>query len=73
MKKKTIVLAEEENLAVDLTIHDVSASLLTEFVEKIARPYYKGNLNAAIQDLIMKTLSEQDYVHSHITHIRDSP
>ena len=72
MKKKTIVLTSEENLALDLTIHDVSASLITEFAEKIVRPYYNGKLNAAIQDLITKALSEQDYVHSHITHVRNS-
>ena len=72
MKKKTIILATEENLALDLTMHDVPASLITEFAEKIVRPYYNGNLNAAIQDLIIKALSEQDYVHSHITHVRNS-
>ncbi len=72
MKKKTVVLATEENLALDLTIHDVSASLITEFAEKIVRPYYGGNLNVAIQDLIVKALSEQDFVHSHITHVRNS-
>ncbi len=72
MKKKTPVLAIEEELELDLTLHDVPASLITEFAEKIVRPYYNGNLNAAIQDLIGKALSEQDYVHSHITHIRDS-
>jgi hypothetical protein len=71
VKKKTIVLATEENLALDLTIYDVPASLITEFAEKIVRPYYNGNLNAAIQDLIIKALSEQDYVHSHITHVRN--
>ena len=72
MKKKIIVLATEENLAFDLTMHDVPALLITEFAEKIVRPYYNGNLNAAIQDLIVKALSEQDYVHSHITHVRKS-
>lgn len=72
MKKKTIAIATEENLALDLTIHDVPASLIAEFAEKIVRPYYNGNLNAAIQDLIIKALCEQDYVHSHITHIRNS-
>lgn len=67
-----MVLVTEENLAIDLTMHDVSASLITEFAEKIVRPYYNGNLNSAIQDLIIKAISEQDYVHSHITHIRNS-
>jgi tagatose-1,6-bisphosphate aldolase non-catalytic subunit AgaZ/GatZ len=72
MKKKTAVLATEEDLIVDLTFHGVPASLISEFAEKIVRPYYQGNLNAAIQDLIKKALSEQDFVLSHITHVRNS-
>jgi hypothetical protein len=70
MKRKTEVLASEDNLLVDLTFSNVPASLLTKFAEKIVRPYYRGNMNAAIQDLIHKTLAEQDFVLSHITHIR---
>jgi hypothetical protein len=70
--KKTVVLAAEKDLLVDLTFHNVPASLLTEFAEKIVRPYYKGNLNAAVQDLIHKALAEQDFVLSHVTHVRNS-
>jgi hypothetical protein len=70
MKKKLAVLATEDDLLVDLTFHNVPASLLTEFAEKIVRPYYGGNLNAAIQDLMYKTISEQDFILSHITHVR---
>ncbi len=70
MRKKAIALTEED-LQVDVTLHRVSASLLSEFAEKIVRPYYRGNLNSAIQDLIQKALSEQEFVLSHITHIRD--
>jgi alanine-alpha-ketoisovalerate/valine-pyruvate aminotransferase len=70
MKKKIAVLATEDDLLVDLTFHNVPASLLTEFAEKIVRPYYQGNVNAAIQDLIQKALTEQNFVLSHITHIR---
>jgi hypothetical protein len=44
--------------------------LLAEFAEKIVRPYYVGNMNAAIQDLIHKALAEQDFFLSHITHVR---
>lgn len=72
MKKKTQALALETDLLVNLTLHSVPASLLTEFAEKIARPYFGGNMNAAIQDLIQKTLAEQEFIHSHITHIRGS-
>jgi len=71
IKKKTAFLAAQEDLLVDLTLHRVPASLIAEFGEKIVRPYYSGNLNAAIQDLIIKALSEQEFVHSHITHIKN--
>jgi hypothetical protein len=72
MKKKTTVLTVEEDLRVDLTFHNVSVSLIREFAQKIVIPYYHGNLNAAIQDLMGKTISEQDFILSHITHIRNS-
>ena len=45
MIKKTAVLTES-NLLVDLTLHKLPASLLSEFAEKIVRPYYRGNMNA---------------------------
>jgi hypothetical protein len=70
MKKKTQVLATEDDLLLDLTFHSVPASLLTEFAEKIVKPYYSGNMNAAIQDLLHKTIAEQDFIQSHITHVR---
>ena len=66
MKKKTQVLALENDLLVDLTFHSIPAALLSEFVEKIVKPYYKGNMNAAIQDMLQKTLTEQNFVQSHI-------
>ena len=59
MKKKTQMLALEDDLLVDLTFHSVPASLLSEFAEKIVRPYYSGNMNAATQDLLHKTLAER--------------
>ena len=64
-------MATQEDLKVDLTLHYVPASLISEFAQKIVRPYYNGNLNVAIQDLIGKALSEQEFVHSHITHIKN--
>ena len=70
MRKKNQVLSTEDDILVDLTFHSVPASLLTEFAEKIVRPYYAGNINAAIQELLYKTLAEQDFLLSHITHVR---
>jgi hypothetical protein len=71
MRKKQALLIEDD-LLVDLTLNKVPASLLSEFAEKIVHPYYSGNMNAAIQDLLHKALAEQDFVLSHITHIRNA-
>ena len=72
MRKKNLSLAVENDFAVDLTLHQVPSSLLSEFEEKVVRPYFGGNLNQAIQDLLRKALAEQDFVFSHITEIRES-
>ena len=69
MIKKTVAITEPD-LQVDLTLHNVPASLIAEFAEKIAKPYYNGNMNAAVQDLLHKTLAEQNFVHAHITHLK---
>jgi len=70
VKRKTAVLVAEDDLLVDLAFHNVPASLLIEFSEKIVRPYYRGNLTAAIRDLLQKALSEQEVVLSHIACVR---
>ncbi len=70
MKNKTLPLTLENDFPVDLTLHKVPASLLTEFAEKIVKTYYSGNLNRAVQDLLQKTLAQQDFVLSHVTHVR---
>ena len=67
MKNKTAVLVIEDDLLVDLAFHNFPASLISEFSEKIVGPHYRGNLTAAIKDLIQKALSEQEIVSSHIT------
>jgi hypothetical protein len=72
MKNKPVVSTAEEDLLVDLTCHNIPASLLSEFAEKIVWPYYNGIMNAAIQDLLHKSLAEEDLVFSRITHVRNS-
>lgn len=70
MIRKPTSQTDENDFPIELTLHNVSASLVAEFTEKIAKPYYRGNLNAAIQDLLMKALADEDTVFSHITHVR---
>jgi len=66
MKKKVVVLATENDLWVDLTLHDFSATLLTEFAEKIVRPYYSGKMSHAVKDLMQKAVEEEKIVLSHV-------
>ena len=71
MKKKTAVLVTEDDLLVDLAFHNVPASLLIDFSEKIVRPYYGGSLTRAIKDLLQKAIAEQELVQSHINHAQN--
>jgi hypothetical protein len=71
MRKKQVVIADDQGFEVDLTLHDFPASLLTEFIENIVEPYFNGNLNAAVQDLMHKSIVDQEFVHSHITMVRN--
>jgi hypothetical protein len=63
---KAAVLTTEDDLKVDLTLHDFSVTLITEFAEKIVRPYYSGNMNNAVKDLIRKAISEEQLVFDHM-------
>jgi hypothetical protein len=64
MKKKVTVLAAEVDFFVDLTLHDISAILLTEFVKKIVRPYYSGNTSDAVKNLMQKAIDERRILFS---------
>jgi hypothetical protein len=66
MKKIKVVLHTKEDLSVDLTIHDFAAFLLTEFAEKIVRPYYSANMSEALKDLMRNAIREEDFVLDHI-------
>ncbi|XHH10303.1 MAG: hypothetical protein ACFCUE_06650 [Candidatus Bathyarchaeia archaeon] len=59
MPKTQTQIALKEDLHVDLTFHDFSVGLLTEFAEHIVKPYFKGNTTQAIQALMKKALEEE--------------
>lgn len=63
---KAAVLTTEDDLKVDLTLHDFSVTLITEFAEKIVRPYFSGNLNNAVKDLMRKAVCEEQLVFDHV-------
>ena len=64
--KKIVVSQTEDDLLVDLIFHDVSATLIAEFAEKIVRLYYSANMNEAFVDLIQNAIMEEDFVLSHM-------
>ncbi len=59
----------KEDLLVDLTLHGFPACLLEEFVKSIVKPYYSGNLNEAIRDLVRKAMADEEFVRSHLDNI----
>jgi hypothetical protein len=70
MKRKHSFLAVEDDLTVGLTFHEFPASLLTEFAEKIAKPFYRGNITSAIKDLMQQAITEREFVLSHIKYMK---
>ena len=65
---KTQTKTALEDLQVDLVFHNFSASTLQEFLTKIVKPYFKGNLNQAIQVLMDKALTEEVMFKKAIKH-----
>ncbi len=57
-----------EDLQVDLVFHNFSANTLQEFMTKIVKPYFKGNLNQAVQVLMEKALTEETLFGQAIKH-----
>jgi len=65
-EKESAVLATEDDLSVNLTLHDFSATLLANFAEKIVRPYYSDSISNAVKELIQKAIREEGFVLGHV-------
>jgi hypothetical protein len=63
---KAAALTTDCDLSVDFILHNFSAILLTEFAEKIVKPYYSGNINEAVKDLMRKAIREEQLILSHV-------
>ena len=63
---QTDTIIEKDLLLVDLTLHNMSAVMLKEFVLKIVKPYFGGNMNKAIRSLMEKALEEETMVNNAI-------
>jgi|GEM_PF-2285238 len=45
---------------VHLTIYDIPASLLKDFMERVVRPCYPDGISPAIKDLMWKAVQERE-------------
>jgi hypothetical protein len=61
-KKMQSELCAENDLFVDLTFHNIPASLLKEFALQVVRPYYSGSLSDPLKDLMQKAVTKQEFV-----------
>jgi hypothetical protein len=59
-------IAAQEDLQVSLTLHNFSAEMLKEFAQKIVKPYFGGNINQAIRNLMEKAITEETMVNQAI-------
>ena len=50
----------EDDFFVSLTFHNFSAAMLKEFALKIVKPYFGGNVNEAIRNLVQKAIAEEN-------------
>ncbi len=57
----------EDELLVSLTFHNFPAEMLKEFAQKIVKPYFHGNMNAAVRCLMEKSIQEETLVRHATT------
>lgn len=69
MKNKAKLSAVQEDLCVDLTLHNVPAVLLEDFVLSVAGPYYSGSLSSALKALMQKAVADQEFLEARIKEV----
>lgn len=62
--------SEESDIQVSLFFHNMPASLLREFAQRIVKPYFDGNMNAAIRQLMNKALIEEELLQAHVRRVQ---
>ena len=56
--KKNTRLSKE--VLIDFTLHKFSVALLSQFTQKIVNPYYNGNFNKALTELLANSIKEEE-------------
>jgi hypothetical protein len=59
MSEKWLWQPAKESDFANVTIYNISASLLREFMEKVVDPNYPGGISPAIKGLMEKAIEEQ--------------
>ena len=57
-----------EDIQIDMVFYNFSANTLQEFMTRIVKPYFKGNLNKAVQTLMEKALTEETLFSQAVKH-----
>lgn len=60
------IATNPEELLVELTFHNVPASLLKEFIIQVVKPYYAGSLTEALKGLMEKAVVDNEFLQNHI-------
>jgi|WetSurMetagenome_2_1015567.scaffolds.fasta_scaffold640344_1 hypothetical protein len=63
-----VTQATEQEMLVSLTLHNFSAEMLREFAVKIVKPYFGGNINEALRNLMVKAIDEETIVNQAVLH-----
>jgi hypothetical protein len=59
-------------MLVDLYLYNFSSDMLREFALKIVKPYFGGNVNAALRSLMEKAIQEEAVVNRAILKSKSS-
>jgi hypothetical protein len=56
-KSKT---STQKEMLIDFTLHKFPVTLLSQFTQKIVNPYYKGNFNKALTQLLTNSIKQEE-------------
>jgi hypothetical protein len=65
-KRRIMAVTSEVSELVTVSFHNVPASLLQEFAQKIVGPYFDGDMNEALRRLLDDALLEEEFFQTHV-------
>jgi hypothetical protein len=56
----------EPDLLVSLSFHNMPADLLRDFASLVVKPYFKGNVNEAIRQLMTRAVADEELLQARV-------